>query len=188
MIFYEQSGDTCTKQFDDANDKITKLMFSKANPSNWRKPGITSTVTTRGGLFGPTAADVPDIPLEYTVLDAPLYNVLRSSLARNGWWGATAYYLNHERNAAYNAPEEHMVNGGRLAMPVLHVDARYDIVCSAEQSPLFLVETRRLCADLRVETVDTGHWANLERPDEVNALMEDFLQSKGLVAGGQEKL
>lgn len=186
MVFYERSGETCTQQFEEASDKITKLVFSKANPSNWRKPSITSTVTTRGAWFATEAADVPDIPLEDTVLDAPLYDVLCESHARNGWWGPTAYYLNHARNAAYNAPDR-IANGGRLSMPVLHIDPIYDIVCSAEQQPLFLAETRRLCADLRVESVEAGHWANLERPAEVNAYMEDFLHSKGL-GPGQGKL
>lgn len=186
MVFYEQSGDTCTRQFDESNDRITKLMFSKANPKNWQKPGITSTVSKRGGWFGARADDVPDIPLEYTVLDESLYEVLRESLARNGWWGGTAYYLNHARNAAYNAPDR-IVNGGRLAMPVLHIDATVDIVCSAAMNPRFLDAMRRLCADLRVEALDTGHWPNLERPDETNAFIEDFLSSKGL-APGQGKL
>jgi soluble epoxide hydrolase / lipid-phosphate phosphatase len=190
MIAYEQNSEAISKQFAEANDKITKLMFSRANKANYRKVAITAGVVKRGGWFGTTVDEVPDMPLGMSVLDEELYEALRSSLGRDdGWRCATMYYLNHERNAEYNKMENLKVKDGVLEMPVLFVDAKYDIVCSADQNPAMLVEQRRLCRDLREEVVETGHWANLEKADEVNGYMEDFLKSKGLVpVNGSGKL
>ncbi|ETN46176.1 uncharacterized protein HMPREF1541_00360 [Cyphellophora europaea CBS 101466] len=177
MILYEKAGDEITRQFDAASSRVAKQIYRRANPSRFMKPAITSTVSTRGSWFGP---DVPDTPLADTTLDEPLYEAVTEALGRNGWWGATAYYLNHERNAAYNKIDN-VVNGGRLEMPVMHVDAKYDSVASAVQNPELMTEMRRLCVDMREAVLDTGHWAALEKPDEFNGYLEDFLRDKGLL-------
>jgi soluble epoxide hydrolase / lipid-phosphate phosphatase len=187
MIAYEQMPDVITNQFAAASDKVTKLMFSKANPANWQKPALTASVMTRGSWFGKEASEVPDIPLEYTVLDQELYDALKESLGREkGWWCATAYYRNHEKNREEHQLEKLKVKEGKLEMPVLHVDARYDIVCSAETHPGMVREMKERCADLRIEVVEAGHWVNLEKADEVNALMEGWLKEKGLLPGNKE--
>jgi soluble epoxide hydrolase/lipid-phosphate phosphatase len=33
-----------------------------------------------------------------------------------------------------------------------------------------------LVPNLRVEDLDTGHWIMLEKPDEVNKILEDFIE------------
>lgn len=40
---------------------------------------------------------------------------------------------------------------------------------------------RPLVPDLRVENVNGGHWLQLERADEVNKILEDFMEEKRLV-------
>lgn len=190
MIYYERSTSNSVTQFATSSDRVTKLVFSRANLANWMKPSMTSTVIQRSGWFG-APEDVPDIPLAATVLDEPLYDTLAESLRRNGWWSPTAYYLNHSRNAAYNHPSKLAVTGLQadqepyLDMPVLHIDAIHDLVCSGKQHPGMLKATKRLCRDVRIEEVEAGHWVNLEKADEVNRFMEGFLSEKGLAPSGE---
>lgn len=37
---------------------------------------------------------------------------------------------------------------------------------------------RLLVPDLKVENVDGGHWLQLEKADEVNRILEDFMEEK----------
>lgn len=176
QVFYEENSEKATREFDDNNDRCVKLVFSKGRAETFMKPAATSEVAKNKSWFRNKPMD---IPLEATVLDQGLYEVLKEGLGRNGWWPATAYYLNHARNREYNKTEN-VKNEGVLEMPVLMIDAKYDGVCSVEQSPAFGAPMRRLCKDLREESVETGHWANLEKPEECNAFIEDFLRSKHL--------
>lgn len=185
QVFYEQSGDKATKEFNDNSALATKLVFSKANPANFKKPALTAGVTKNGSWF--TGRGPPDIPLEYTVLDEEMYGILTEALGRNGWHGATAYYLNHKRNQEYNR-DENVKNGGVLEMPVLYIDAKYDNVCSIEQTPSLMGPTRRLCKDLEETVVEAAHWANMEKPDECNAYIEAFLKKRDLVPKEGQKL
>ena len=173
QVFYERRGDDATRQFAAHSDKAIKLLYSRGNPAALDKPARTSRVTVNESWFGP---DPPDIPLTATVLDESLYAALVEGLGRNGWHGATAWYLNHAANAKYNNASGK--DAPRLEMPVLYIDARLDVVCGLGQSPLLPKEMRRLCADLTERCVEAGHWANLERPEEVNRYVEEFLGEK----------
>lgn len=60
-----------------------------------------------------------------------------------------------------------------LKVPVLLIRAEKDCVCladSMERGP------RQWAADLKVASVDAGHWLQLERPGEVNAILENFVR------------
>jgi soluble epoxide hydrolase/lipid-phosphate phosphatase len=39
-------------------------------------------------------------------------------------------------------------------------------------------QMRPLVPDLKVENVKGGHWLHLEKPDEVNKILEEFLEEK----------
>ena len=171
QVFYEQSPDKATAQFDVDVSASVKVLFSKGNPAGFGKPALTAGVVKAGGWFG--GAPPPDIPLAATVLDEKLYQELVEALTRTGFWGATAYYLNHGINREYNLNAE----GKILEMPVLFVNARLDFVCSTEGSALG-DEMRRCCKNLTEASVEAGHWVALEKPAEVNASIVEWLKGK----------
>lgn len=44
----------------------------------------------------------------------------------------------------------------------------------------FPEQMRPLVPDLKVEHVNGGHWLQLEKADEVNKILREFLEEKGL--------
>ena len=96
------------------------------------------------------------------------------ALARNGFRGPDAWYLNHEANAAYAASA---VDGGKLRMPVLFLGARYDATCEVGNSRLGEPQ-REYIDDLTARMLDTGHWMAQERPAEVNAALVAWLRDR----------
>lgn len=94
-----------------------------------------------------------------------------AALKRNGFFGANAYYMNHEANAAYG---KRVRNEGFLDMPALFLGARYDYVCETVQSAL-ASPMREYCRDLSEVLIDSGHWMAQERPVEVNAALTRWL-------------
>jgi soluble epoxide hydrolase/lipid-phosphate phosphatase len=116
---------------------------------------------------------LPDILLRPdTVLDEDLYANLVKSLRKNGFGPPTAYYLNHAANAEY---AQSAINGRKLGFPVLYTDAKYDAVCSPSTSPKLGEGMREGVRKLMYRTVEAGHWLHLEKPDEVNAVLEEWL-------------
>lgn len=45
----------------------------------------------------------------------------------------------------------------------------------------FAEQMQPLVPDLKVESVDGGHWLQLEKADEVNKILEEFMEEKRLV-------
>jgi soluble epoxide hydrolase/lipid-phosphate phosphatase len=45
----------------------------------------------------------------------------------------------------------------------------------------FAEQMRQLVPDLKVENVIAGHWLQLEKADEVNKILEEFIEEKRLV-------
>jgi soluble epoxide hydrolase / lipid-phosphate phosphatase len=146
------------------------------DPAHYGKVShLTSSVSKEGGFFG-GAPEAPDVPLEMTLLkdDGELYKLLRDSLARNGWFGPCAYYLNHSANKVY---AEKSANGGVLTFPVLFIDAKWDIVCSPSIDRLS-EQMRKYCKDLTECSIEAGHWVAMEKPREVNATVARWLATK----------
>jgi soluble epoxide hydrolase / lipid-phosphate phosphatase len=174
MAFYEAAADQATASFDDNAARFFKLVYNRANPASFGKPAHTATVLRDGGWFGGRGGQVPDVPLDTSLLDEELYAELLDSQRRNGFWGANAYYLNHKANAVYAGEA-----AGRLDMPVLFVDAKYDAVCTVSGDGNKMAgPMREYCKDLTEVTVEASHWVALEKPEEVNLAVAKFLEAK----------
>lgn len=64
-----------------------------------------------------------------------------------------------------------MKNLRKIKQPVLLVTAKQDQIClPAIQEAI----TKPYAEDLRIESIDTAHWLQLEKPDETNALLKSF--------------
>jgi soluble epoxide hydrolase/lipid-phosphate phosphatase len=177
MRYYELHPEESIKQFEDRVELITKVMYMKHNPEDWGKPAPMSLTLKNDGWFKDKGVpvDIPDIPLGYTSLDESLYANLLRSHKTHGFFPPTAWYLNHDVNAEYAKSEK---NGGVLEFPVLYVDAKYDSVCSPSTMPKTRGAQEKFVKDLTYETIDAGHWVQLEKPKEVNDALEKWLDAK----------
>ena len=117
----------------------------------------------------------PDAPRDPAVLatKAEMHRYA-AALARTGFAGPCAWYMNHAANQAYAAAAP---AGGRLAMPVLFLHAAHDQVCETIDSRL-AEPMRRDCADLTEATVASGHWMAQEKPAAVNAALARWLATR----------
>jgi pimeloyl-ACP methyl ester carboxylesterase len=97
-----------------------------------------------------------------------------SALARNGFSGPNAWYMNGAANLEF---AHRAAKGRRLSMPVLFFHAAYDYTCDTVGSRL-ADPMREACDDLTELTLQTGHWMAQERPDLVNAGLARWLALK----------
>jgi len=177
MRYYELHPDAGAKRFEspDHIDRIVKALYVKCDPSKHGQRSFSSTIIRDGGWFGGNADNCPDIPLAYTSIDEHhLANLLKSH-KKHGFFGPTSYYLNSDVNAEYAKSEK---NHGVLDFPVLFIDAKHDPICSPSVAPKMAELQRECCKDLTYETVESGHWAQLEKPDDVNTIIGKWLADK----------
>lgn len=174
MKYYELHPDDSVKAYESVLDRITKALYVPHDPNKYGKPSVTSRLLRDGGWFGGHPEAVPDVPLEYTFIDQSLYSSLLASHKKHGFFPATAYYLNHDVNAEYAKSEK---NGGILDFPVLYIDAKHDAVCSPSTTPNMGESQRSAVKDLTYETIEAGHWVQLEKPEEVNKVLEMWLDN-----------
>jgi soluble epoxide hydrolase/lipid-phosphate phosphatase len=177
MKYYELEPEKSAKSFEGHVETITKVMYMRHDPNKWSKPSPTATQLKDGGWFGGHPELIPNVPLEYTILDESLLKNLVKSHEQHGFFGPTAYYLNHEANEEYAKSEK---NGGVLEFPVLFIDAKHDAICSPSTTPKYKENLEKCTKDLTYETIESAHWVQLEKPQEVNATLEKWLKAKVL--------
>ncbi|KAL4895731.1 Alpha/Beta hydrolase protein [Aspergillus ambiguus] len=119
------------------------------------------------------------LPSWYSLAD---YTVRDRIFAKGGYAGPLSWYkaamrgVNTEDETA--VPEEDIP----WPLPNLFVAAKRDYVCRADlQSEL----ARKWVPNCRIETVDCGHWVQLEKPDILNKFLVGFARD---VAGNEKEL
>ena len=174
QVFYERDPIAVDRQLESNIPAYVKLLFSKGSAEAGRSHARTSSVTKHKGWFGGPNAPVPDIPLERTTLDEPLFAALTAALSKSGFHGATAWYLNHAANEEYARAK--IVGGGVLKMPVLFIHTEYDAVCQTVYNPRVVEGMREFCENLTEFVIKAGHWGMLECPEATNAGVVDWLR------------
>jgi soluble epoxide hydrolase/lipid-phosphate phosphatase len=171
QVYYETNSDDGNKFFEADIENTVKLVYRRGDPTSYGKPALTSNVTRDGGWFR-GASSAPNMgELSRSVLDESTFNTLCIHLKRTGFFGASAYYLNHAANAAYS---KKAVNGGVLDVPALFIEGKYDGVCATALSTVS-DPMRRYCRNLTEVSIESGHWPGLECPQEVNAAIVRWL-------------
>lgn len=165
--FYEENSKTANQVLESNIANHVKMLFSKGNEEIARGIARTSQVRKDGGWFGGPKAQLPDFPLQKTVIDQGLFDQLVESLTRNRFHGATSWYLNHAANAKY--AHENVPNDGKLKMPVLFIHTEYDAVCQTVYNPKLMEEMRSHCENLQEFVIKAAHWGMLEKPTDTNA-------------------
>jgi len=102
------------------------------------------------------------------------------AFTRSGFGNPINYYRNLQQNWEVSRPW----HGAKLTMPVTFIAGQKDFVATTSDGGLgSTVEAmNEWCTDLRgIHLIDgAGHWVQQEAPDQVNALLLDFLGSLDL--------
>lgn len=168
--FYEDNFARAIAPFDANPYAAVKALFRKGTPGADRRKWRSAQVYKDGGWFG-GAAEAPDLPRDDDVVDEQALLVYAEAFARNGMFGPSSWYMNHQANAAYAAKA---VNGGKLDMPVLFLAAAYDYTCDCITSRL-PEPMRLLCPNLTEQTIECAHYMAQEKPIELNAALLRWL-------------
>lgn len=110
--------------------------------------------------------DLDQAPGERLLSDAEL-DVYANAFAAGGFTGPINWYRNFRHNWKSTRGVEQ-----RVRVPTLFIGATHDIVVSPKQ-----IEAMKPCVDdLEVQMIqDCSHWTQQDKPDELNALMLDWL-------------
>lgn len=132
------------------------------------------------------------IPIEAMSIDEELYQELSTAMQRTSFWGANAWYSNHDQNKvrpcsssfglrsnSLTPPsqayfEKSAKNDGYLYMPTLFIEATWDTVCDTKHSRLGEAQSK-YCTNLTEASIDCGHWVPQEAPEKVNAILARWL-------------
>ncbi len=184
MRFYEASFAEATALFDSDPRGVVRALFRKGSADGQGQPSPTAYVRTHGGWFG-GAGVVPEVPRDEDVITEAELAQYAEDLARNGFFGPDAYYMNHQANAHYNRPEAAGGAPEALRMPVLFLHGRYDYTCETVRSSL-AAPMRARCADLTERVIDCGHWMAQEKPVEVVMHLSAWLAAHDLSQGASQ--
>ena len=173
QFFYQEQFEKASRTFDANPLNTVKALFRKGNPKHKGTVARLATIRRDGGWFG-GADQAPDLPIDRDLLTDEDLHQYASALARNGFFGPDAWYMNGSANMEYGRSA---TNGGRLSMPVLFLHADYDYTCETS-NPLLVQPMRESCDDLVEVTVASGHWMAQEKPSDVNAALALWLAQK----------
>ncbi|KAK3944213.1 Alpha/Beta hydrolase protein [Diplogelasinospora grovesii] len=169
MKNYEENFEKAVAWFDSDIAGLLKAVMQPSKPAGSRISPFAN-IRKDGGFFGgapkpPSADMIPQAP----IIPADVFSRMVKEMEGTGFWGGSAYYMNHESNGVYNGRKE-----GKLSMPVMFIHATRDLVCDTKTSRL-AEPMREHCSNLTEVTIDVGHWVQLEKPQEVNAALTRFI-------------
>jgi soluble epoxide hydrolase/lipid-phosphate phosphatase len=94
------------------------------------------------------------------------------------WYRSAIFGLNLPDETSASPPID-----PKLHVPVLYVESSQDPISGGERA---IQGMQALIPDLTVKKVASGHWVQLEKADEVNTILEDFV--KGVDAKGKGEI
>ncbi|KAL9112409.1 MAG: hypothetical protein Q9227_003251 [Pyrenula ochraceoflavens] len=97
------------------------------------------------------------------------YTVRDRIFAKSGFMGGLSWYKSAMQGI--NSSDEAEVSDKECPLPNLLVVSEQDYVTRADMQS---AKSKEWVPDLRIETLDCGHWIQLERPDELFKLLEGF--------------
>ena len=114
------------------------------------------------------------VPLPAWLPEADLA-AMADSYRRTGFRGGLNYYRNIDRNWELLAPWQ----GALIHQPALFIAGTRDLVIAGVMGRHALDDLPRTVPGLRRTAMveDAGHWIQQERPDEVNAVLVEFLNA-----------
>ena len=178
MLFYAEHFTRAVRDFEVHLDQALGMLFSPGSSDAVGRPAPLAAIRVNGGWFPAGAAD--QSPSASDGLLPPADRAaIRDALARTGFSGPCAWYLNDVANLAFAAEAPEF---GRLSLPVLFLHAEWDPVCDTAFGRL-AEPMREDCSDLTEVRIPAGHMLMLEKPDEVNQAISHWVAERKLDAG-----
>jgi len=173
MKFYEENFDQAIADWERDIYRSMKIMFRKGDPAGFGQVAATAMTRINGGWFG-SLTETPDLPIDEDIISEDDLRIYVAGLERNGFFGPDSWYMNHKANLEYGHRAH---NNGELEMPVLFIGGMYDYTCetinSRAKEPM-----EKLCKNLTLDVIKSGHWMAQEKPLEVNATLAKWIATK----------
>ncbi|OKL62631.1 hypothetical protein UA08_01902 [Talaromyces atroroseus] len=168
LFFNEEDAE---KLLNEHSESVESLFFANDNEINKKykgAPGGLRTWLTEGKIV--------DLPGYLASEDREHYQHV-FSVEKGGYGPAINWYKAHLLNINEEDEKNIPTSAHILTHPTLLIASTGYIITVTANFP---EQMRPLVPDLKVEKVNGGHWLQLEKADEVNKIMEKFMEEKRL--------
>ncbi|KAG0650173.1 Cytosolic epoxide hydrolase 2 [Hyphodiscus hymeniophilus] len=166
FLFFDEED--APKLLDEHAKSVESLFFSTDKEINKKYKGALGGFRT-----WLTEGKTADLPAYLTSEDHEHYRHA-FSVEKGGYGPATNWYRASLRNINEEDEQKIPTSAYILTHPTLLIASTNFITATIN----FPEQMRPHVPDLRVEKVDGGHWLQLEKPDEVNRILDEFLEEK----------
>jgi pimeloyl-ACP methyl ester carboxylesterase len=153
-------------------DRKVATIFDKLMRAPLDPAAMLARLVVDGKLDFNPFRRIDELPVETpAIVSAEELEVYVRTFERTGFAGGVNWYRNLERDAREIADQ------GRkpLDLPCLMITAEWDVALP----PAMAAGMPALIADLEMRSIErAGHWVQQERPDEVNAILVDWLRRR----------
>jgi soluble epoxide hydrolase / lipid-phosphate phosphatase len=171
MKNWEENFEKAVAWFDKDIPGIIKATQQKSKGAPESRVATAFATVRKVGWYGGMPAPPPVEATGPPVLPKEAFDKYVAGMQKSGFWGGSAYYLNHKQNAEYNGKK---LRDEKFDRPVLFIHATWDLICDTKTSRL-AEPMRQVCTNLTEVTVEAGHFLACEKPAEVNAALLRFI-------------
>jgi len=167
MLYFQEPGKAEAEFEADVRTAMRRLLYSGSGDAppekRWR------AVFGKSETLLDTCAEPDGLPVWLTEQDIDFYT---GEFERTGFRGALNWYRNIDRNWELTP----FLRGARLCQPTLFLAGQEDGVIALYRNDVDHMEKAVPNLWKKVLVPGAGHWLQQERPEEVNALLIEFLR------------
>jgi pimeloyl-ACP methyl ester carboxylesterase len=153
FVHFNRQPGVADAVFDDNAAQFLRNLYRKNQPPVEPQPGMA--------LINLAKAEVPEGD---PIMSQSELDILVSSFEASGFTGGVNWYRNLDRNWQLLADADPIIR-----QPALMIYGARDAILQDERLAEFVPE-------VQVVTLDSGHWIQQEKPDEVNRVIVDWLE------------
>ncbi len=170
MLHFQQPGVVEAELESDLRSALKRAYFAASGDA---PAGSFLPDAARGAAWLPLLPDPPAGPLSFLADDE--LDEIAATFARTGMTGA----FNRYRAAALDGELDGDIVGATVDQPSCFIGGELDPVRSMVPGSDLYAEPGGACTDFRGSTIidGVGHWVGREAPEQVNAALDEFLDS-----------